>query len=280
MKYVIPFFLILGACAGHSKKGDIFADKKGCFLLYNVTTGKYEKEEGTTCRERFVACSTFKVPLAIMAFDSGILRDENEVLKWDKVERPKIPEWNMDHNAKSWMSNSVVWFSQKLTPMLGEKKFKKYLSDFQYGNQDISHGITDAWLVSPSLPESSLRISPYEQVEFLKALWKETLPVSKRAMELTRKITYRETTPRVSSSPGRRGPTVTIRKTSFSWDGLSRIFREGTKSTSLLFSSVISFPKKRGPLEVPAQKICLKNFWCVKNYGEGFVNIPKIVMLD
>ncbi len=260
MKFIIPIFLILSSCAGVEKKEELFADKKGCFLLYNLKTGKYEREVGTTCQEQKVACSSFKVPLAVMAFDSGILKDENEMLKWDGIQRNKVPEWNKDHNARTWMSHSVVWFSQRLTPKLGEKRFKKYLKDFKYGNQDISHGITDAWLVSPSGPESSLRISPYEQVEFLKALWKDELPVSKRAMELTRKITYRETTPSGFVLSGKTG--------SNSYDNEGRVqlgwFISHLQRGNEEYIAVVQFsdlvPQKTGTFGGPRAKEMLKEF--------------------
>lgn len=181
-----------------------FKDMKGCFLLFNIKTQKFDKVVGeATCRERFPACSTFKVPLAVMAFDSGILKDENVVLKWDGVKDSR-PEVNRDHNAKTWMRDSVVWFSQRITPKLGKKKFQKYLTDFKYGNEDISSGITTAWLDSPA-GETGLKISAYEQVDFMLKLWSDGLPVSKRSMELTRKITYLETSPKGYKLNGKTG---------------------------------------------------------------------------
>lgn len=260
MKFIVPLLIILVSCTSMKKERDLFAGKKGCLLFYNVKTGKYEKEIGTTCNEQIVACSTFKVPLAVMAFDAGILKDENEVLKWDGVVRKKVPEWNQDHNAKTWMSNSVVWFSQRLTPKLGEKKFKKYLADFKYGNQDISSGITEAWLVSPARPESALRISPYEQVEFMKALWSDKLPASKRAMELTRKITYRETTPSGFVLSGKTG--------SNSYDDTDKLqlgwFISHLKRGDEEYIAVVNFsdlePKKSGTFGGPRAKEILQEF--------------------
>lgn len=178
-----------------NKITDHFKDLKGCFLLYDLKAQKFQKIIGeANCKERLPACSTFKVPLSVMAFDSGVLKDEHQVLKWDGVKDVR-EEVNRDHNAQTWMRDSVVWFSQRLTPKMGEKKVKKYLSLFNYGNQDLSQGLRTAWLTSPSLKDEGLRISAYEQVEFMKNLWKEKFEVSKRSMELTKKITYLETSP-------------------------------------------------------------------------------------
>lgn len=139
-----------------------------------------------------------------MAFDAGVLKDENVVLKWDG-KKDSRPEVNRDHDAKTWMRDSVVWFSQRLTPEIGSKRLQKYLHDFHYGNEDMKGGLTQAWLVAPNAKGPALKISAYEQLEFMKALWSDALPVSKRAMKLTREITYLETSPQGFVLNGKTG---------------------------------------------------------------------------
>lgn len=205
LKINILFLLLLISCSsGISTKMNYFPDMRGCFLLYNLKTNTFDKVIGETCKERFPACSTFKIPLAIMAFDSGVLKNEKQILKWDG-KKQFLEIWNKDHNAQTWMKESVVWFSQRITPILGEMKFQKYLNDFQYGNQDLSGGITQSWLTSPSEKTKKLAISAYEQVEFIKKLWTNQLPVSKRSMELTKNITYLETSPKGFRLSGKTG---------------------------------------------------------------------------
>lgn len=214
MKNLLPLlfiFTITLSCARNSEEQkavaettDHFKDIKGCFLLYNMKTKTFDKVIGeATCRERFPAFSSFKVPLAVMAFDSGVLKDENVILKWDGVKNSRVEE-NQDHNAKTWMRDSVVWFSQRITPKLGKKKFQKYLNDFNYGNKDFSTGLTTAWLQSPATGKG-LRISAYEQVDFMKSLWTDQLPVTKRSMQLTREITFLETSPKGFELSGKTG---------------------------------------------------------------------------
>ncbi len=208
MKYIFLLltFYVAASCSTKKVKevSNPFKDLKGCFLLYNLKTSTFEKILGDTCQQRFPACSTFKVPLAVMAFDSNLLKDEKEILKWDGS-KGFLESWNQDQNAISWMSRSVVWFSQKLTPQLGKKRFQKYLKDFQYGNQDISTGMTEAWLQRPNNPAGSLAINAFEQIEFMKKLWKNELPVSKKAMELTQQITFLEISPKGYRLSGKTG---------------------------------------------------------------------------
>lgn len=174
-----------------------FPGQSACFLLYNMRAKRFEKIVGSDarCREELPACSTFKVPLAAMAFDAGLLKDEAQVLKWDGKSGSRDAE-KRDQDALSWMRDSVVWFSQALTPKLGKERLQKYLDAFNYGNRDLRGGLTLAWLNQPDGEAPALRISAYGQAEFMRRLWAGELPISARAREMTEKITRIETSPK------------------------------------------------------------------------------------
>ncbi len=84
-----------------------------CTIIADAITGNTLYETGE-CARRVSPCSSFKLPLAIMGFDSGILQS------------PKSPTWELkpeynpsprDRTYKQvypalWQSDSVVWFSQ------------------------------------------------------------------------------------------------------------------------------------------------------------------------
>lgn len=181
------------------------SQQEGCILLYNMKSGAFEKVVGgEACQKQYPACSTFKVPLAVMAFDSGALKDENVTLKWDG-KMDMRPEVNHDHNAKTWMRDSVVWFSQRITPKIGSRKLQKYLDQFSYGNRDMKGGLTQAWLVSPGSAAPALKISAYEQVDFMKKLWTDQLPTSPRSQRLAREITFLENSPNGFALSGKTG---------------------------------------------------------------------------
>lgn len=163
----------------------------GCFILYDLKADKQLVKFGDKrCAEQVPACSTFKVPLSIIAYDKGILKDETDLQKWDGVRRD-IYSWNQDQTAASWMSNSVVWYSQTLTPKLGRDTIEKYLKEFGYGNHDMSGGLDFSWLTEvPS--KSTLKISADEQVKFLAKLFNGRLSVSKHSLDMTTKIIFLE----------------------------------------------------------------------------------------
>lgn len=179
-------------------------------LLYDLKTNAFtEVHNEQRCHERFPAASTFKIPLAIMAFDSGVFKDElNPVFKWNG-EVSKIETWNKDHNPISWMRDSVVWMSQAMTPKIGGAKIQEYLKNFEYGNQDMAAGLKYSWLTpAPFIHEpmqNSLKISGYEQVDFLKKLWRGELLASKTSQEQTKKIMTHDLSPRGNSLIGKTG---------------------------------------------------------------------------
>jgi beta-lactamase class D len=76
----------------------------------------------------------------------------------------------------------VVWYFQHVAEKLGMAREREYLKRFDYGNQDPSSGLTTFWL------GQSLKISPDEQLHFLKRLYADDLPVSKAAMATVKQI--------------------------------------------------------------------------------------------
>jgi beta-lactamase class D len=156
-----------------------------CTLVMELETGSVLKREGD-CERRNSPASTFKVPLSLMGYDSGILKDEDEPAWPYRAEYKAWNEaWRKTITPRPWLRDSVVWYSQALTRELGMERFRRYVDAFQYGNRDVSgdrgkgNGLTHAWL------SSSLRISPVEQIGFLRKLLKSELPVSGRAHDMT-----------------------------------------------------------------------------------------------
>lgn len=207
MKHIVLLLtFILAAC---SSKRD-FPQKNLCYLLYNLKTGQYEDSfNEKQCEEKLPACSTFKVALSVMAYDSGILKDEqNPVFKWDGVKR-SIEPWNRDQTPTSWMRESAVWVSQEMTPKLGAQKIQTYLDNFEYGNRDISGGLKYSWLTPAKFVgepmKNTLKISGYDQVKFLTKLWRGELKASAKAQSLTKNIMTRDVSPKGSVLLGKTG---------------------------------------------------------------------------
>ena len=78
------------------------------------------------------------------------------------------------------ISNVPIY--QELARRIGLERMKHYLKSFEYGNADTGEIIDRFWLDRP------LEISALEQVEFLKKLVEEQLPVSKEAQKDVKQI--------------------------------------------------------------------------------------------
>lgn len=180
MRFAVPMLvaLLIGAAPAARAEAEVL-----CTLVVDARDGAVVVETGN-CDGRVTPASTFKVALAAMAFDAGLLRDAHApVMEW----RPGDPDWGganwtRDTDPTDWIRYSVVWYSQRLTRAMGAEALTRHARAFAYGNADFGgdpgrdNGLERAWLAS------SLRISPREQVTFLRALARGTLPVAAEAM--------------------------------------------------------------------------------------------------
>jgi beta-lactamase class D len=195
MKKLLASFLLclfsVTTFAAEPNYTKLFQNKSACFILYDATQHKLVSEYNPArCKEKITPASTFKVPLSIMAFDQKIITQKT-IFKWDGQNKG-MSTWNQNQTPYTWLKNSVVWVSQMLTPQLGIRKIKTYLAQFHYGNQDFSgdpykhNGLTHAWL------DSSLKISANEQLDLLKGLVANSLPVSQDALNNTKQNMFLE----------------------------------------------------------------------------------------
>ncbi len=160
---------------------------KGSFLLYDLNKGEYIYYDSARCNTQFIPASTFKIFNSLVSLETKAVADENEIIKWDKVERD-FKSWNQDLNMRLAIKYSVVWFYQELARRVGEERMQYYIDTVGYGNRDISGGIDRFWL------DGNLRISQFEQIEFLKKLYNSSLPFSERSMNIVKDIMLNEDT--------------------------------------------------------------------------------------
>ncbi|TCT05097.1 class D beta-lactamase [Aquabacter spiritensis] len=160
-----------------------------CFLVTELKTARVIAKQGL-CASRHSPASTFKIPLALMGYDSGILKSATEPVfttepGLDTAGGALGALWAGPQTPQSWMKNSVVWYSQVLTRKLGMERFAGYVKSFAYGNENLSgepgqdNGLTQAWL------SSSLALSPREQVDFLRRMLTGGLKVQPEAVDRT-----------------------------------------------------------------------------------------------
>lgn len=190
---LIAFFLFIFSCTSY-----LLAEEN--FILLDGASSKSIIELGPHIQKRITPCSTFKIALSLMGFDTGILRDANDpIWLFQEGYDDFLEEWKMPQTPQTWIKKSCVWFSKVLITQIGEEKAQAYLALFNYGNQDLSGGLTKAWL------SSSLKISPKEQVSFLQKMLQNTLPILDTAMQKTKELLLLEDLPREWKLFGKTG---------------------------------------------------------------------------
>jgi beta-lactamase class D len=152
-----------------------------CFLLLDVVSGQLRRGPDAICDVQLPPASTFKIAHAIAALDSGVIKGADEVIAYDGSPL-EYEAWRRDHTLASAMRYSVVWYFQRVAERLGMSREEFYLRRLRYGNADPSSGLTTFWL------GGSLRISPIEQLTFLRRLYYEELPVGESAMRTTKQM--------------------------------------------------------------------------------------------
>ena len=156
-----------------------------CTLIIDAASGRTLQRDGD-CDTRVTPASTFNIPVSLMGFDSGILRDaRSPLLPYRQGAVSWNPAWRRATDPTSWIKNSTVWYAQAVTSELGEKRLAQYLAGFNYGNRDVTgdpgenNGLTMSWI------SSSMQVSPTEQAAFLRQLVNRRLPVSAHATDVT-----------------------------------------------------------------------------------------------
>lgn len=167
------------------KIANMFGTHKGAMIVCDLNKDVYYRFNTERCKEKFLPASTFKIPNSLIGLETGVLKDENHVIKWDGVKR-WVKEWNQDHTLATAIKYSVVPYYQEFTRKVGREKYETYLHDMNYGNEKIGDRVDTFWL------DNSLRISAEEQIDFLKKFYREEYSFSKRSYEIVKHIMSEE----------------------------------------------------------------------------------------
>jgi beta-lactamase class D len=159
----------------------------GSFFLWNPASDSIICYNKAQFDSGFIPASTFKICNSLIALETGMVKDEYMVIPWDSVQR-SVPEWNADTDMKTAFKNSTVWFYQSLAIGIGSERMHYWIDKLQYGNRNISGRIDEFWL------KGKLRITPHQQLEFVKKLHDEALPLSARTMKIVKSIMLYEKT--------------------------------------------------------------------------------------
>ncbi|MDQ0971581.1 bla regulator protein BlaR1 [Neobacillus niacini] len=137
-----------------------FEGYKGSFVLYNPSKDQYQIYNREMSEQRISPNSTYKIYSALFALESNVISTNNNKQEWDGKFYP-YQEWNQNQNLTTALSRSVNWYFQNTDREVGRKQLQDYFHKIKYGNKDLSGNLDSYWM------ESSLKISPIEQVQLL-----------------------------------------------------------------------------------------------------------------
>lgn len=149
-----------------------FNGYNGSFVLFDATKDQYQIYNREMSEQRVSPNSTYKIYSALFALETNVISTKSNEQLWDGTVYP-FEKWNANQNLSSAMESSVNWYFQHLDQKVGKKKLEAYFQKLKYGNENLSGDLDHYWM------ESSLKVSPIEQVQLLYALEENTLGFKK-----------------------------------------------------------------------------------------------------
>ncbi len=170
-------------------------DVNGSIIIYDLDRDSFYQHNPNRNNTAFLPASTYKILNSLIALETGVIKDNVAILTWDGIKRPlndsPIQNWNQDLNLRLAFQYSAVWFYQVLARKIGHQRMQDFVSQIQYGDRNIGgkEDIDRFWL------SGELRITPQQQIDFLRRLYQSNLPFSQRTIDLVKDIMIVEKTP-------------------------------------------------------------------------------------
>lgn len=135
--------------------------------------------------------STFKIISALLGLQKGVIVDESSTMGYDGMDYGNV-EWNGNLTLEEAFEKSCIWYFREVIDLVGRDKMQEELKNLQYGNCDISEwngsNINPLEKLNGFWLDSSLKISPLEQVEVLSRIFEGHSDYNSRNIEILKRI--------------------------------------------------------------------------------------------
>lgn len=159
---------------------------EGSITIYDHQKQKWIFSDSADARITSLPASTFKIINLLIALETGVIKDENELFKWTGQKDTAIygyrPEVYKDMTVKRAFEISAVWVFTDLAKRIGRERYQHYLNLCAYGNGNLSEEGTDFWNFG------AFEISPANQIEFLRRMYEGKLPFSRRNISIVKNV--------------------------------------------------------------------------------------------
>jgi beta-lactamase class D len=153
----------------------------GTFVLYDPAAERTTTVGGERAARRYVPASTFKIANSLIALETGVVKDEREIIPYGGKPQP-FKVWEKDMSMREAIAVSAVPIYQEIARRVGLERYRDWLERLGYGNRRTDAALETFWLDGP------LEISAVEQARFVAALAQQKLPVSIRSQSIVRDI--------------------------------------------------------------------------------------------
>lgn len=165
-------------------------DIEGSITIYDYKAKKWLYSDIYDSQFPTLPASTFKIINTLIAFESGVIIEENEIIIWpgstDTLKYGYRPGIYHDMSLAEAFKVSAGWAYIELAKKIGKEKYAEYLNACDYGNIDLSIDDDDFWNFG------DFSISPVNQIEILIGVYEETLPFKKEYFPIVKNIMIEE----------------------------------------------------------------------------------------
>ena len=181
LRYLLSalFILALFSCTSHRADIDnslkkYFDDNKveGCFTMFNNSNGEVSVYNMAMDTARVSPDGTFDIVNALIGLHTGRILDDSMLMEGQNM-------------IDAFKTNNVKYF-QAVARRIGPDTMRSWMDSIKYGNKDISGGIDSFWL------NNHLKISPDEQLGFIKRLYFDQLSFRKSVQQNLREVMLKE----------------------------------------------------------------------------------------
>jgi beta-lactamase class D len=160
----------------------------GTILILDESTNTYHSNDFNGATTGHLPASTFKIPNTIIALETGVATNPDHLFKWDGTDR-WLDAWERDLTLKEAFAVSCVPCYQEVARAVGVYQIQVILDRLGYPGMVFDSATVDNfWLGGNS------RISPQEQIDFLRRIYEKDLPIRLTTQRAIRDIMVMEQT--------------------------------------------------------------------------------------
>ena len=189
--------ILFSACSPNNVKEDdslkkYFDEHKvtGTFGLFDNARGKFTIYDLKKFKDSaYLPASTFKIVNALIGLETGRVKDDTAVIKWDPNYRFAVEACNGDLPMfRAFRMSCVPWF-QTLARMIGKDTMQRWLDTIGYAQRykkPVIKTVDQFWL------DNSIKITADEQLGLVKRMYFQQLPFQPRTQRIVKSMMLME----------------------------------------------------------------------------------------